>query len=133
MNALTIEWRMIGREIDGDQRKKLLEASVEEAWFEIDSLKNFRGEKVFPQLSKLARCVMSLPHSNAAAERAFSIVTDVKTQKRNRMGIESLNAIAVIRTSYVAKGVNCTSLAVKDQHFSKFNQEMYPSKKKATA
>lgn len=35
-----------------------------------------------PNIVKLARLCMALPHSNAETERVFSVVTDVKTKKK---------------------------------------------------
>jgi len=49
--------------------------------------------------------ILSLPHSNADAERIFSIVTDVKNKKRNRMNIENLNAICKIRSNFQAQNI----------------------------
>jgi len=42
---------------------------------------------------------MILPHSNAETERVFSVVTDVKTKKRNKISSEVMNAVSVIRFS----------------------------------
>ena len=36
-----------------------------------------------------------LPHSNAEAELAFSMLTDAKTSKRNRLGIRTVSFICV--------------------------------------
>ena len=98
---------------------------IEEAWREIETLKNFRDEPLYPNLSKLAWCVISLPHSNADAERTFSIVTDVKTKKRNKMKAKTLSAIAVTRTSFSAKGIDCGEFKVRKEHLEKMNQSMY--------
>ena len=80
---------------------------------------------MFPQLSKLASVVMVLPHANADAERVFSIVTDVRSKKRNRLGRETLNAICVSRVSFRSKGINCESFEVTQQHLRKHNNSMY--------
>ena len=93
---LAHEWRTAPIEIDGLLKTRILSMSLEGAWGEISSLRNFRDELIFPELSKLAVCVMSLPHSNAEAERIFSVVTDEKSKKRNKMGIDNLNAITVV-------------------------------------
>jgi len=102
-NNLAQEWRNIPIEIDEALRSRPLAMPLEEAWREISALKNFSDEPVFPELTKLARCAMTLPHSNAEAERIFSIVTDAKSKRRNRMGVENLNAIAVVRSSFSSK------------------------------
>jgi hypothetical protein len=46
--------------------------------------KNFNDESLFPNLRKLATIVLTLPHSNAEAERIFSMVSNIKIKKSNR-------------------------------------------------
>jgi len=81
-NRLAQEWRTAPIEIEGSLRARILAMTVEEAWGKIGSLKNFMDQPIFPELSKLADIVLSLPHSNAEAERIFPIVTDVKCKKK---------------------------------------------------
>lgn len=50
-------------------------------WKKILEFKDFNGEQMFPNLELLVKAVFSLPHSNAEAERIFSIVTDVTNKK----------------------------------------------------
>jgi len=128
VNALAVEWRTMPMEVDGALKERLLSMPVPEMWSEIASLKDFSDKEIFPQLTQLACCVLSLPHSNADAERVYSIVTDVKTSKRNTLGQESLNAIAVIRSSSKSKGVSCSTFPIKKTHLDKFNKSMYESK-----
>jgi len=125
LTNLAREWREIPQELDESLKGKLLNMPIDELWREIETLKNFRDEPLFPNLSKLAACIITMPHSNADAERAFCIVTDVKTKKRNRMGEESLNAIAVTRTSFSAKEIDCSTFPVRKEHLSKMNQSIY--------
>jgi len=101
---------------------------VEEVSREISALKNFSDETVFPELTKLARSVMTFPHSNAEAERIFSIVTDAKSKKRNRMGVENFNTIADVRSSFSSKGISYCTFNVTDAHLKKFNSSMNESK-----
>lgn len=58
---------------------------------------NARGEPRFKHISSLAVSLLSLPFSNASVERAFSIANVVKDKFRNRMAIETLDAILRIR------------------------------------
>lgn len=88
-------------------------------------MENGCGEVVFPNLSKLAECVMIMPHSNADSERIFSIVTDVKTAKRNRLGVESLNAVCVVRSSFRNKNVNSATFEVRKEHLDKHDTSKY--------
>lgn len=63
--------------------------------------------KFFPNLAKLVEAVLSLPHSNAEAERIFSIVADAKNKKRNKLGNNTVSTIYVIRLSFQADNINC--------------------------
>jgi len=56
-------------------------------------LKKRNDEPFFPNLEKLVYTVLSLPHSNAEAKRIFSIVTDMKNKKRNRIDVTCLDAL----------------------------------------
>jgi len=48
---------------------------------------------MFPNLESLVKVVFSLPHSNAEIERIFSIVTDVKNKKQNRLSNDNVSTI----------------------------------------
>ena len=50
---------------------------------------------------------MSLPHSNVEAERIFSIVTDGKNKKRNRIHVTSLDTVCKIRSSFQTNNNDC--------------------------
>lgn len=50
-------------------------------------------EPVFPLLTKLAKAMLILPHSNAAVERIFSNLKMVKTSHRSRLEAPMLNAL----------------------------------------
>ena len=57
------------------------------------------GEGVFTNLSTYALRVMTLPISNADVERVFSQVSLIKTEHRNRMGQQLMNAILYTRAA----------------------------------
>jgi len=50
-------------------------------------------ENIFHKLSTFVLGRMTIAHSTAAVERTFSIVSCVKSKARNRMVIETLEAI----------------------------------------
>ena len=122
LNSLAVEWRSLAY-IPEDKKKELSDMDLDCMWSEISKLKNFQDELCFQNISKLAKLVLSLPHSNAEAERIFSIVSDVKTRKRNRIGGESLNSICVVRSSFQANAIGCTSYKVEEKHLSLHNKK----------
>jgi len=82
---------------DDEQKKELASLDIDEMWSKIVAYKDFNEEEIFPNLKLLV--VLSFPHSNAEAERIFSIVTDAKNKKRNRLSNDTVSAICVIRSS----------------------------------
>lgn len=52
----------------------------------------------FPRLSAIAKLVLILPHSNADAERVFSMVGLNKTKTRNALALDgTLSAIMTVK------------------------------------
>lgn len=85
-------------------------------------MKNYVEEGIlFPNISKLAQLVLTLPHSNSEAERIFSIVDEIKTKKINKIGDDALNAVAIIRSSFQDKGVTCTQFEVTKEYVAIHN------------
>ncbi|KYN50011.1 hypothetical protein ALC62_00038, partial [Cyphomyrmex costatus] len=62
-------------------------------------------------------------HSNAEAERIFSIVTDVKNKKRNRIDVTSLDAICKVRSSFQANNIDCRTFQVDSTHLELHNSK----------
>nr|XP_012147361.1 PREDICTED: uncharacterized protein LOC105663392 [Megachile rotundata] len=77
---LAFEWRISPSSFDDDDKKELIGLTLDKMWKRILDVTNFDGEKMFPNLKSLVAIVLSSPHSNAEAERIFSIVTDVKNK-----------------------------------------------------
>lgn len=102
------EWRTLPLTIEKNLKKKLIEESVEQFWWSLSKIKCFDETLLFPSLSKLAKMVLSLPHTNADSERIFSIVTAVRTKKRNKLGHDSLNAVCIIRSHFQDCKTDCT-------------------------
>lgn len=92
--------------------------------------RDFDNKLVFSNLSIVAKIVLSLPHSNAEAERIFSIVTDVKNKKRNLLSNDTLNAVTVFRSSLQSKNLDCTNLKISKAHLNLHNQNLYSFKNK---
>lgn len=78
--------------------------STEQFWVEINELTDAGGNKRFDNISKLVLGLLSLPFSNAAVERAFSIVNIVKDKLRNKMAVKMVEAILHIPCTL---GVEC--------------------------
>jgi len=65
-----------------------------------DVMKFYMSEDLtekYPLLATLARALLSLPHSGATVERAFSQLTLVKDEKRNRLGNDTLESLMIAK------------------------------------
>lgn len=99
---LNSEWRELSV---GDIAVKLKDISDEPEtfWYNV-SRENCGDKPRYPNVSKLMLNLMSLPHSSAAAERIFSLVTNIKTKNRNRLKTDTLNGL--IHSKSLLHGVN---------------------------
>jgi len=104
-----------------NKKKELAFLEIDEMWKNILESKNFDGTKIFSNLEPLVEIVLSLPHSNAEAERIFSIVTDIKNKKRNRLANDTVSAICKIRSSFQDANINCINFDVDARHLELHN------------
>ena len=124
VNDVAVEWRLLPHFFSEDDTNKMMAMDIDAMWDFIANAKDFTDELKFSNIGKLAKLVLTLPHSNAEAERIFSIVSDVKTKKRNRIGDEALGAVAVVRSAFQAKGLDCCSFKVTSTHLSLHNSDV---------
>lgn len=102
-------------------------------WTTLLDMKNFNDEHLFRNISIVALIILTLTHGNADVERVFSIMTDVKSKKRNRLSPDTLSDILRVKIDLATKNKCCTSYAISESHFQKFNQFMYQFKTKNEA
>ena len=62
-------------------------------WQQIGKMTTLGSTARFPNLSRLAKCILSLPVSNADTERVFSIVRKIITEYRTQMDQSTLCAL----------------------------------------
>ncbi|KAF0732744.1 protein FAM200B-like [Aphis craccivora] len=87
-------------------------------WHNIEQVNDFTNLNI----SKLAKLVFTLPHSNAEAERIFSVVNDVKIKKRNRISDDdTLNDVTVIRSSFQDKNISSADFKITKSHIDLYN------------
>lgn len=70
------------------------EKSVEEKW------KEFLKSGSFPNFEEICKFVFSIPHSNAASERIFSLMFNFWRKERNKLLIENLESELIIKTNF---------------------------------
>lgn len=64
----------------------------------LDVLKSYGGQ--YSLLYRLSKALMVMPYSSCNIERVFSEMTDIKTLKRNKLGIRSLESCLLIKQNY---------------------------------
>ena len=62
-------------------------------WYQVGKITDVSGRIRYPLLSKLAKAILVIPHSNADVERMFSQMGLNKTKLRNSLGSETLTAL----------------------------------------
>lgn len=61
------------------------EANPSEFWATLRKIKDAKGKEKYKDLCDFMLTLCGLPHSSAAAERQFSILSNIKTKLRNRL------------------------------------------------
>lgn len=126
ITKLAFEWRILPSMFNDIEKKELASLEIEEMWKKILEFKDFSDNKLFLTLKSLVEVVLSFPHSNAEAERIFSIVSDVKNKKRNRLSNDTVSAICIVRSSFQTQGINCLNFEVESRHLELHNaQNLY--------
>ena len=93
-------------------------------WAAIGNLKSEGEKQKYPLLTRTAKAICTLPHSNADSERIFSIVKKNKTEFRASMSLDTLNSLLVQKIDMLANHRVC--------HQATFSEEVLANAKKAT-
>lgn len=110
------EWRSLPRYIFPDGAIDIND-DIDVFWGKLFKFVNENGDAVFKNLSEFVLNVLSLPHSNAACERIFSVANAIKTKSRNRLITKTMNGILLSREC-VLKSNNCIHLNVTKKMIS---------------
>lgn len=96
---------------------------AESYWIQVAQYKNSLGKAKFENIAKLAIGLLSLPFSNAAVERAFSLVNLIKDRLRNRLIIYSTDAILLV--GFHLMDIGCINFKPNEKILKKLNVNMY--------
>ncbi|XP_074096709.1 zinc finger protein 862-like [Cotesia typhae] len=105
------EWRSLYC-VNPTLKEQWCKLSFDNMWTEICTLTTSDNVVQFPMMRSLLSAVRALPHSNAAAERAFSLIPDIKTKKRNNLSPETLNSLCVIRSSSKSSHLTAVEMSI---------------------
>ena len=88
--------------------------------------RNATGERAFDRVAMYALSCLTLPISNAVVERMFSTVTLTKTEIKNRMKFQMLDALLRIKMNLGFEKICCKGFIVTRKMLDLFNkQQMY--------
>ncbi|KAL6265944.1 hypothetical protein P5V15_002793 [Pogonomyrmex californicus] len=87
-------------------------------WKEILQRQYLSNETKYPNLRVLFNSIRALPNSNAASDRIFSFLTDVKTKKRNRLSSTTVNAICILKSALKARNETALNMKLDEKHLS---------------
>ncbi|XP_071507007.1 uncharacterized protein [Diadema antillarum] len=74
---------------------------VDEQWHRISQLTDpCTGAKKYPNLSKVMKGILVIPHSNASCERAFSLVRKNHTEFRPNLSVKTLEALLIEKLAH---------------------------------
>jgi hypothetical protein len=104
LEHLDLEYRLIG---ETEHLKKIKDSDINEFYAQVAQMKNALDNLMFPNLTKVAQCVMCLPHSSASAERIFSQLNLIKTKTRNRLLIKTCASLLHAKDILRLSGENC--------------------------
>lgn len=103
------------------EKSDLLRLSTIQFWDKVSQCKNYNDIKQFENIGRLANIVLCLPHSNAAVERIFSMVTDIKTKKRNRIATDTLEALVRVKLDMKKQEKHCFDYVISKDMYNLFN------------
>lgn len=119
LDALETQWRNVGSA--GFPHDK----SIDAFWLEVEAFKDAGGNQCFKDVALGAIRLLTLPISNAHVERAFSQVTLLKDDTRNRMGLPLLSALMDVRSGLTRNGLTSATFHPPRQLLESFDSSMY--------
>lgn len=122
-NLLTnVDWELLyGKEIFSDSYS---------FWPIVAQHTNAGGTLAFNTIAGYVLKVLSLPMTNAAVERMFSIMNATKPKVRNRMATEMLNSLLIIKSHLCANKKCCKNFVPTKEMLQRFNYSMYSNEMK---
>src|SRR5205085_32183 len=85
------------------------------------------GQK-FPNVCKLATCILSLPNSTAIVERCFKQLKLIKTAQRSSLAERTLDSLIVTKSLFTEQMIN--NKAFVNRVYAKYSECVESSKKK---
>nr|XP_033339076.1 SCAN domain-containing protein 3-like isoform X1 [Megalopta genalis] len=117
------EWYFLGF-LEEKTKSALLSLSVYDFWIKMIEISNNRAQK-FKNICKLALLCLTLPNSNTEIEKLFSLVNNIKSRNRNRLGHRMVGALCRISMDLNSIGSKCCNYPITEEILKNFNSRMY--------
>lgn len=108
IDAIERQWNRIAN-VNWNERKDSIVF-----WIEVYNYTDSCGNRTFQQLAQLAFKIIAMPVSNAEIERIFSFLSIVKNKMRNRLLVETTEAILKVRCGLLHEGQCCHNYELPD-------------------
>ncbi|XP_033339072.2 uncharacterized protein LOC117227705 isoform X1 [Megalopta genalis] len=117
------EWYFLGF-LEEETKSALLSLNVYDFWIKMIEISDNKAQK-FKNICKLALLCLTLPNSNTEIEKLFSLVNNIKTKKRNRLGHRMVEALCRINVELNSMDSKCCNYPITEEILKNFNSRMY--------
>ena len=124
--AVDSEWRSLALDTTTALEVERCAGNVEDFWRVTTSQVKHVGGLRYPNLRKLTAVLFSLPSSNASVERTFSLLKNIKTDKRNKLKRQSVIGLLHAKQGMKRCGISSDSLQ-PDNKMLKLHSEVIAS------
>ena len=97
---------------DHEGLKQYMKSSISEFWVNVEQIKNELNNLMFGNICRIAKGILSIPHSSANVERIFSVQNLIKTKCRNRLAVDTCSALLQTRDLIKSKNNCCHSYKI---------------------
>jgi len=111
------EWLALYHDFTIEEKQNLSTLNFNNIWKEILK-RQINNIAKYPKLRSLLNTIRSFPHSNADSERIFSLLTNIKTNKRNRLSAATVNATCACKSALKTRGKTALDMRVNEKHLS---------------
>ena len=119
--ALKEEWRKIPDDFErnGDWRS----TPLDELWIQTFGTRQANYALMYPNFEKVLNIIRTLSNSNADAERAFSMLTELVSKKRNHLSSRGVNGSCTTASALMARGEKPQALDVTADYTRRMTSE----------
>ena len=119
--ALKEEWRKIPDDFESDDDWR--STPLDELWIQTFGTREANHALMYPNLEKLFKIIRTLPNSNPDAERAFSMLTELVSKKRNHLSSRGVNGSCITASALMARGEEPQELDVTADYTQRMTSE----------